>query len=228
MRTLEAAALAAALAALAAPALAGRRADRFDALILRHSERHRLDPRLVKALIQAESDFQPRAVSPAGARGLMQLMPATALELGVPKERLFEPDANIRAGTAYLGYLFRTLWKRHRLPGTCCREAPGWAVRTALAGYHAGPRAMRRPDTAWHHTTRHYVGKVAVNYRMAGSRLRRGQPPDRPRPPDTLVAGEAPARERRDWGAAARVPRAAPAAALKPRRRRPGRPRAQV
>src|SRR5688572_15158489 len=67
-------------------------------VILEHSERERLSPRLVRAVIQAESEFRPGAVSPRGARGLMQLMPATAEEFGVPAARLSEPGPNVRAG----------------------------------------------------------------------------------------------------------------------------------
>ncbi len=90
-------------------------ATSFDESIRRHAERERVDPRLVKSVMLVESNFNPRAVSPKGARGLMQLMPGTARRYGVHDS--FDPHENIRGGTAYLsdllgmfdGDLFRTL-----------------------------------------------------------------------------------------------------------------------
>ena len=80
---------------------------------------------LVRALIQAESAFNPRAVSPKGALGLMQLMPATATEFGVTDA--FNPTQNIRAGVRYLKQLLDTYEGR---------------VELALAAYNAGPGAV--------------------------------------------------------------------------------------
>jgi soluble lytic murein transglycosylase-like protein len=75
----------------------------YDSLILAAAKEHEVDPALIAAVIRAESNFAPRAVSRKGARGLMQLMPATARRLGVT--RVFDPKENIRAGTAYLSEL---------------------------------------------------------------------------------------------------------------------------
>ena len=80
----------------------------FEELILRYSEEHDLDPFFVMAVIRTESSFNPEAVSPVGARGLMQIMPDTAVDLAARmginhrEEYLFLPAYNIRMGTFYL------------------------------------------------------------------------------------------------------------------------------
>lgn len=63
------------------------------------------EPRLVKAVMGIESRFNPKAVSPVGAAGLMQLMPATAMDLGLTEEQRFDPDKNVEAGSRYLKQL---------------------------------------------------------------------------------------------------------------------------
>jgi soluble lytic murein transglycosylase-like protein len=75
----------------------------YDDLIAKISEKYRIDSALVKAVIKAESNFNHRAVSPVGARGLMQLMPATAATLQVQDS--FHPENNIDGGVRYLRYL---------------------------------------------------------------------------------------------------------------------------
>ena len=80
-----------------------RQAGRFDDIINRHAADSGISPDLIKAVIQVESGFNPAAISPKGAQGLMQLMPATARELGVVDP--FHPEENIRGGVAYLKQL---------------------------------------------------------------------------------------------------------------------------
>ena len=77
--------------------------SRFEPLIQEHATRRALRPELVRAVIQVESGFNPRALSPKGAMGLMQLMPTTARSLGVNNP--WDPAQNIRGGLAYLRWL---------------------------------------------------------------------------------------------------------------------------
>jgi Transglycosylase SLT domain len=80
--------------------------SKFDATIVEAAKKFDVDAALVSAVIKAESDFNPREVSNKGARGLMQLMPATAQRFGVTDS--FDPVANIYAGTRYLRWLLQT------------------------------------------------------------------------------------------------------------------------
>ena len=97
----------------------------YDPIIKSASDRHGVDPRLVKAVIQVESAFKPRARSPKGAMGLMQLMPRTARQYEARNP--YDPESNIQAGTRYL----RKLLGEFELP-------------LALAAYNAGEGAVRR------------------------------------------------------------------------------------
>lgn len=116
----------------------------YDILIERHAAAQRLSPDLVRAVIQVESAFDSTAVSPKGAMGLMQLMPATAAEYGVTDP--FEPGQNIAAGAAYL----RRLLDRY-----------DGRIELALAAYNAGPAAVERyGDVPPYRETRSYVKKV--------------------------------------------------------------------
>lgn len=114
------------------------------------SDRHRLDPALVRAVIQAESAFDPRAESPKGAMGLMQLMPETAVSLNVTNP--YDPDQNISGGVRHLRYLL------DRFSGD---------VRLALAAYNAGEsRVMRDKRVPAITETREYVKKVMLLYKQ--------------------------------------------------------------
>ena len=97
----------------------------FDALIDREAKKQNIDASFVAALIRAESNFAPRAVSRKGARGLMQLMPATAKRLSVRKP--FDPASNVRGGVQYL----RELVDRY-----------GQHPELVLAAYNAGEGAV--------------------------------------------------------------------------------------
>ena len=103
--------------------LAGDYAD----LIERASETHRVDPVLLTAMARTESSFDPRAVSPKGAQGLMQLMPQTASRFGVTDA--FDVEQNVDGGARYLSWLLERFSGRTDL---------------ALAGYNAGEAAVER------------------------------------------------------------------------------------
>jgi soluble lytic murein transglycosylase-like protein len=121
------------------------RAERYDALVVEHAGRHALRPELVRAVIQVESGFNPRARSPKGAMGLMQLMPETARELGV--RHPYDPEDNIRGGTLYLRRLLDLYDGNEQL---------------ALAAYNAGAGAVQRHGNRIppYRETRDYVKKV--------------------------------------------------------------------
>lgn len=129
----------------------GRQVSRvrhYDGLIQRASRRHGVPAALVKAVIHAESAFDPKAVSPKGAMGLMQLMPATAEELGVA--RPFHATQNVYAGTRYL----RSLHNRYG----------SWTH--TLAAYNAGPSAVDQyRGVPPYSETRQYVKRVLSYYR---------------------------------------------------------------
>lgn len=111
-----------------------------------------LDPELVNAVIQAESEYHPDAVSPRGAMGLMQLIPATARRFGVADP--FDAAQNLEGGTAYLRYLL---------------DLFGGDVELALAAYNAGENAVLRSNSIPPFAeTRGYVRKVTALYGLAG------------------------------------------------------------
>ncbi|HVC09859.1 MAG TPA: lytic transglycosylase domain-containing protein [Elusimicrobiota bacterium] len=139
--------------------------DRYDGLIVRYAVANGLDPRLVKAIIAAESEFDWDARSPVGARGLMQVMPRTGEYFGVPAAELYSPKDNIQAGTAYLAQLLKTVIRFYHLPMKTFRHPPLWLTERVIACYHAGPRYLRHDR--WLRQTRLYVRRVLLFYRSA-------------------------------------------------------------
>jgi len=144
---IAAARLAPHLAARSAP-IGRRTAGEFDQLIARLAPRFALDPRLVREVVAAESAHDPRARSPKGAQGLMQLMPATAARFGV--EDPWDAEDNLTGGMRYLAHLL-----------ACYRGD----LTRALAAYNAGEHAVDRhggiPPYA---ETRTYVARILKLY----------------------------------------------------------------
>ncbi len=109
---------------------------------------YRLDPDLVNSVIRAESGFNIRAVSPKGARGLMQLMPKTASQLGV--RDAFDPQANVEGGTRYL----RELLERYNFD-----------LIKALAAYNAGPQRVEQyGGVPPYYETKAYVAGIVRDF----------------------------------------------------------------
>ena len=120
----------------------------LDWTIFRAGQREGVDPRFIHAVIQQESRYDPKALSPAGARGLMQLMPATAKRFNCADPA--NQTCNVEAGTKYLAWLLK------RFNGD---------VKLALAGYNAGEGAV---DKYWgvppYPETQNYVNKIVAGY----------------------------------------------------------------
>lgn len=122
-------------------------------LIHELARQHNIEPQLVHAIIRVESNFNPRAVSRAGAQGLMQLMPATAARYQV--EDPFNPRANIEGGIRYLKDLLQ------QFPGD---------LRRVLAAYNAGEQTVRRyGGMPPYPETQRYVEQVMTLYSTADS-----------------------------------------------------------
>ncbi len=123
---------------------------RFHPIILQEAKRYKVDPCLVKAIIMAESGYNPKAISKRGAKGLMQLMPSTAEALGV--EDIFNPKENISGGIRY----FKQLVKR--FDGN---------VKLALAAYNAGSQKVRHyRGIPPFKSTQYYIQKVFKYYEL--------------------------------------------------------------
>jgi soluble lytic murein transglycosylase-like protein len=121
------------------------RTVRFDDLIVEHAQANNVRPDLVRAVVQVESAYNPRATSPKGAMGLMQLMPATARQFGVLNP--YNPIENVRAGVKYLRQLLDRYGNNEQL---------------ALAAYNAGPGAVDKYGVTVppYRETRDYVSKI--------------------------------------------------------------------
>lgn len=118
--------------------------SRFDELIASVATSHEVDPALVKAIVQAESAFDPDAKSRSGALGLMQVLPETASRFAI--EDLSDPQQNLEAGVKYLKYLI---------------ELFDGNVTMAVAAYNAGPSRVRRyRGVPPYNETRNYLTKV--------------------------------------------------------------------
>lgn len=119
---------------------------RYEDEISRYARRHNVSPSLIKAVIHAESAFNPQARSRVGAQGLMQLMPGTAAELGVTSP--FDPAQNIDGGVRYLAMLLKMYNQDMRL---------------ATAAYNAGPGAVKKYNgVPAYPETQAYVQRVAI------------------------------------------------------------------
>lgn len=125
------------------------KSSQYDSIIQKYAFDYQLDPSLIRSIIATESDFNPKAVSPKGARGLMQLMPATAARLGVTNS--FDPEQNIQGGVKH----FRSLMDNF-----------GHNVDLSLAAYNAGENLVQRlgrvPEIK---ETRNYVQSITRRYR---------------------------------------------------------------
>ncbi len=130
------------------PGLSAAPKPDLTAVVKDASGRYQLDPDLVNSVIKAESGFNTRAVSPKGARGLMQLMPGTASQLGVPNA--FDPQANVEGGTKYL----RELLERYNFD-----------LVKALAAYNAGPQRVEHfGGVPPYYETRAYVARIVRDF----------------------------------------------------------------
>ncbi len=126
----------------------------FDALIRENGARYGVDPYLIFCVMEQESQFKPKIVSPKGARGLMQLMPGTAAHFGV--RRPFDPAENIMGGTKYLKQLLENFNGR---------------VDLVLAGYNAGEGAVMKygGNVPPYKETRNYVKRISLRYGQSQS-----------------------------------------------------------
>lgn len=127
----------------------------YDGFIEESASRHNVDPDLIRAVTTQESSWKPKARSNKGASGLMQLMPATARNLGV--KNIYDPKENIEGGTKYLRQLL---------------DMFGGDVNLALAGYNAGEGAVQKYGNKIppYKETQNYVKKITSNYKGNGYR----------------------------------------------------------
>lgn len=132
----------------AVPAVPVAKKPDLDAVINGASDRTQIDPDLISSVIHAESGFNPHALSPKGAQGLMQLMPGTAANLGVTNA--FDPGANVDGGTRYLKELLQLY---------------NFDLVKALAAYNAGPlRVKQYHGVPPYNETRAYVARIIRDF----------------------------------------------------------------
>jgi soluble lytic murein transglycosylase-like protein len=142
------------------PVVTSAPATGLDSIVSAASKRNKLDPDLVNSLILVESGFDPNAVSPKGARGLMQLMPQTAARMGV--QNAMDPAANVEGGTRYLGELVS---RYHN------------DLSKALAAYNAGPdRVEQYHGVPPYPETQAYVSRIIRDFNRKKDAQRRQQP----------------------------------------------------
>ena len=122
----------------------------YKPVIHKHAKTHNLPPELISAVMRVESCYDRRAVSRSGARGLMQLMPATAMQLGVNDS--FDPEQNIEAGVRYLAQMLARF---------------GNELELGLAAYNAGPEAVAAyQGVPPFPETRSYVSRIRKLYKV--------------------------------------------------------------
>jgi Zn-finger nucleic acid-binding protein len=138
----------------------------LDSLIRQNGNRYGVDPYLIFLVMEQESHFNARAVSPKGARGLMQLMPGTAARFGV--RRAHDPAQNISGGTRYLRELLNRFNNR---------------VDLVLASYNAGEGAVAKFGNRVppYRETRNYVKKISYRYKRTTARTKRPATDSRPK-----------------------------------------------
>ncbi|MBU1078164.1 MAG: lytic transglycosylase domain-containing protein [Spirochaetes bacterium] len=121
--------------------------NKYDDIIIKNAKRYTIPERLIKSVIKQESNYNPKAVSSKGAKGLMQLMPQTAKLLGVTN--VFDPEENISGGVKYLKQML------DRFDGD---------VVKALAAYNAGPKAVEDNNGVPNYSeTKNYVSRILDN-----------------------------------------------------------------
>jgi soluble lytic murein transglycosylase-like protein len=156
----------------------GQLTPRLESLIGKYARLYGVDPCLVRAVMRHESDFNPTAVSPKGAQGLMQLMPGTAALMGVGNP--FDPEQNIAGGVGYLRFCLNRFQQN---------------VPLALAAYNAGPDSVAKYGTIPPYPeTQTFVSNVMGSYTGTASALKKGT---KSSGREKLLAKESPTKPRR-------------------------------
>jgi hypothetical protein len=159
----------------AAPAVPAHPLSITDA-VTAASDRYQLDPDFLHSVIKAESGYNPKAISPKGARGLMQLMPQTASQLGV--QNAFDPASNVDGGTRYLRELL---------------EKYNFDVAKALAAYNAGPQRVEQyHGIPPYRETRSYVARIIRDFnkkKLAAQAAQKARTTPAAESPEKTVAG---------------------------------------